>query len=211
MTAQDCPFCSDTARFSAEVPEIDWRRISRRLLESVGEVSLCAGLGAIVEPYALAFTHEHFTSISALERKVRHDLFDALDVCLGSACFESNSLCVFEHGGRSSSHVTACLEHCHLHIVDGKFDLREQLLAVFPEAEAIEIGEEGAFSSEPGYLFAGVYSGRRTISGLVVEEPGCGSQFFRRLLAAQRAEEEWNWRLHPKPEAAYRLCQRWRR
>jgi hypothetical protein len=181
------------------------------MLASAQNVSLCAGLGAIVEPYAIAFPCEHEIAISDLDGRTRRHLLDVLDMCLASGLFPSQSLCVFEHGGRSPDNSTACLEHCHLHIVDGRFDLRNGLVSEFPEAENVNLSEGSSLVADSGYLFTGVYNGNRIIPGLLVRTPSCGSQFFRRLLAEQVASISWNWRISPLPEAALRLCEIWRK
>ncbi len=91
------------------------------------------------------------------------------------------ALAVFEHGGLSADTSTACIEHCHIHVIDGAHDLRCRFELEFPEAEGAAISEEGAFTadSESGYLFTGIYRGDRAIRGLLVHAPGCDSQFFR--------------------------------
>jgi hypothetical protein len=189
--------------------ERNWDSIKSRLLATAGDVALCAGLGAIVEPYVVAFTHEHHLAISEIEGPTRGHLLDALDLCLASGLFPSRSLCVFEHGGRSPENTTACLEHCHLHIVDGRFDLRAGLVRTYSNAELVNVSDDASFAANAGYLLAGVYSGKRTIPSLLVRTPSCGSQFFRRLLAEQVGSISWNWRLSPSPEAALRLCELW--
>ncbi len=123
--------------------------------------------------------------------------------------FPSRKLTVFEHGGRSSSETTGCLEHCHLHILDGQFDLVDALIAIYPEAEEVTVSSTTNITSESSYLLAGVYEGS-TVEGVMVHAPGCGSQFFRRTLAALvHEEQEWNWRAFPKPEVAISLCKVW--
>jgi hypothetical protein len=190
---------------------LEWLDVRTRVLASVGGVKLCAGLGAIVEPYVIAFTCAHHVSVSELESSVRRDLLDSLDLCLYSGHFPSGALAVFEHGGLGTDISTACIEHCHLHVIDAAHDLRCQFELEFPEALGAAITEYEAFTpdSGSGYLFAGIYRGDRAIRGLLVHAPGCGSQFFRRLLAVQVQSSEWNWRVWPKPEAANRLCERW--
>jgi hypothetical protein len=189
--------------------EMDWHSINSRTLSCVHDVSLCAGLGAIVEPYVIAFTREHHIAIAELESATRGHLLDALDLCLTSGLFPSRSLCVFEHGGRSPENSTACLEHCHLHIIDGQFDLRDGFASEFVEAETVNVTEAANFAADSGYLFTGIYSGNRAIPGLLVRTPNCGSQFFRRLLAEQVGSISWNWRISPSPETAFRLCESW--
>ena len=208
--SRECPFCFDEA-VRVRTSHLEWLDVRTRVLESVGGVKLCAGLGAIVEPYIIAFTSAHHVSVTELESSLRRNLLDSLDVCLDSGNFPSGALAVFEHGGSSTDASTACIEHCHLHVTDAAHDLRAQFELKFPEAEGAAITEQDVFApdSGPGYLFAGIYRGDRAIHGLLVHAPGCGSQFFRRLLAVQVQSSEWNWRVWPKPEAANRLCERW--
>jgi hypothetical protein len=210
MKAPNCPFC-DTENIALTFePTTAWYRVRSRVLFTTGGVSLCAGLGAIVRPYIIGFTHDHFKRVAELPPRLRSDFFDALDECLDSGFFDSSSLCIFEHGGGSGSGNTACVEHCHLHIVDGGYDLRGELKAHFPKGCEVEISEHDSLDFEPGYLLAGTYTGNRVIHGLKAEKPNCGSQFFRRLLADKVGSITWNWRTHPTPEAASQLCVRWR-
>jgi hypothetical protein len=200
-----CPFCLDSVH--PEVPS--WIPAQSRLLGVIGEISLCAGLGAIVQPYVLAYPSRHILGISELSAHARRDLIDALDSCLETSLFPSGSLTVFEHGGRSSSETTSCLEHCHLHILDGQFDLVGALTAIYPEAEEATVSATSNITSESTYLLAGIYQDS-AIEAVMVHAPGCGSQFFRRTLAALvHDEHEWNWRVFPKPEAAISLCRAW--
>ncbi len=211
MKAHNCPFCF-TEQSPLTIPiEEDWHGIKSRLLTSHDEVSLCAGLGAIVEPYAIAFTRDHKTAVSELDLAATSSLFDVLDRCLESRLFPSQTLTVFEHGGRSPDNATACLEHCHLHIIDGQFDLRLGLLGDYANAEHVCVSEATGFVADSGYLFTGVYAGDRSITGLLVRTPSCGSQYFRRHLAAQSGSLLWDWRVSPMPATAFRLQQSWRR
>lgn len=204
----NCPFCLNRRPTSTANP-LQWILVESRLLGSVGNIVLCAGLGAIVEPYVIAFTREHILSTAELPSSGRRDLLAALDVCLRSRLFSSGSLCVFEHGGRSAETVTGCLEHCHIHVVDGQFDLRTELVSEYADAKEARLSETDQLSADGGYLFTGIYQGDGRLGGLLVEAPGCGSQFFRRLLATKVRTLDWNWRLAPKPQAAARLCSQW--
>lgn len=209
MKVPNCPFCFIESQSTTLSPELDWHSVKSRTLSRVHDISLCAGLGAIVEPYIVAFTHEHCVASTEIENATRSNLLDALDLCLASGLFPSGSLCVFEHGGRSPENSTACLEHCHLHIVDGRFDLQSGFAAEFPKVETVKVTETENFVADSSYLFAGIYDGNRAIRGFLARSPGCGSQFFRRLLADQVGNTAWNWRLSPTPEAAFCLRDKW--
>jgi len=209
MKAPNCPFCFTEPAPIAVAVESDWHSVTSRRLGSVGQISLCAGLGAIVEPYAIAFTRDHAIAVSELDPATRVNLLDALDTCLQSGLFPSNRLTVFEHGGRNPEQASACLEHCHLHIIDGSFDLQAGLVAHYPDAESVTVGEQTSFAADSGYLFTGQYSGNRSVIGTLVRTPSCGSQYFRRLLAMQTGTLSWDWRTWPTPDAAFRLRAEW--
>ena len=209
MKAPNCPFCYTEPAPIAVTVEGDWHSVTSRRLDSRGHISLCAGLGAIVEPYAIAFTKDHAIAVSELSSVTRGNLLDALDACLESGLFPSNRLTVFEHGGRNPEKASACLEHCHLHIIDGSHDLQAGLVAHYPNAESVMIGEQTSFAADSGYLFTGQYSGNRRVIGTLVRAPSCGSQYFRRLLAMQTGAVSWDWRTWPTPGAAFRLRAEW--
>ena len=211
MKKRNCPFC-DTESFSAIPEGMEWIRIPRRVLAKHGKIVLCAGLGALAEPYVLAFSEEHYTSAAEFSPALNNDLLDALDECLGTGLFRTGSLCVFEHGGgvdATENTSITCLEHCHLHIVDGAHDLQKELALLHPAAENAILDASGSFGMRSGYLFAGTYHGNRRLVGTLVNRPSCGSQFLRRLLAEKVGAQQWNWRLAYNGEAALRLCASW--
>jgi len=209
MKRRNCPFCGTESAALLPDETAAWHSLGSRRLASMDAFSLCAGLGPIVEPYVLAYPHEHFTAVSEFDAALRRNLLDALDLCLASGLFPSGRLSVFEHGGPVAHGPNACLEHCHLHIVDGAYDLQRSLLGGHFQPRPAVISAESALAAIPGYLLAGSYDGHRTITGCYVENPDCGSQFFRQLLAAQVGSADWNWRLAPKPERAQQLCAQW--
>jgi hypothetical protein len=179
------------------------------VLAARGEIILCAGLGAIAEPYVIAYTRQHELAVAALGAVARRDLFDALDLCIASGLFPSGTLSVFEHAGRASHSPTACLEHCHLHIIDGSYDLSSELKGHFTDVRDVCLSIDIGWKADEDYLFTGKYRGERVIVGHSVNAPSCGSQFFRRALSAKVKSPAWNWRLSPNVDAARRLCSTW--
>ena len=88
-----------------------------RLLGTVGEISICAGLGAIVQPYVLAYPRLHILGISELAAHVRRDLIDVLDWCLETNLFPSRKLTVLEHmvgGVQRNDRLSRALSPTHL-------------------------------------------------------------------------------------------------
>ncbi len=185
------------------------RSVGSRLLCDHGEARMCAGLGAIVEPYSIIFSKRHCTSASELMASEKRDVFACLDDCLDSGLFTSRELCVFEHGGTGARNAAACIEHFHFHVVDANYDLRALLLSHYPQASIVRVTCDEGFVTENGYLFVGTYKGGQEMEGLLVRTPSCGSQFFRKLLSQKAGTVQWNWRLFPSPEKAKRLFTHW--
>jgi len=162
-----CPFCgTDQALFTEGTPEAELHAISTRTLATFGEVRLCAGLGAIVEPYIIAYTRRHFHAATELDAAHRGDLLDALDGCLATKHFPSRKLTVFEHGSKLDRGSSACISHCHWHIIDGQYDLRAPLAITYQNVETASLSEAEVFVADE-YLFTGSYDGRRIVSGVV--------------------------------------------
>jgi hypothetical protein len=210
MNIANCPFCGSDPACTVRWPETQFYNVETRLLDDDGMVSICAGLGAIVEPYIIAFTNEHFTTVAELDKGIRQKLFEAFDRCLLSGLFPSRSLCIFEHGGSSGNTHSTCVEHCHVHIIDGSYDLRATIQSSFQKIQNVTLTPESSFMAERGYLFAGKYEGQGRVEGVVTPGSNCGSQALRRILAKNVGNHAWNWHLSPTPDAAMRLVESWR-
>lgn len=55
------------------------------------------------------------------------------------------------------------------------------------------------------YLFAGSYAGHQKIEGLYFEGEPPSSQYFRRLIAKNLQQEQWDWRIAMNPEFMLKL------
>jgi hypothetical protein len=170
-----------------------------------------AGLGALVFPYILFVTKRHITGIDMASVQELAELREMLDSCLGSKLFPSGRLSLFEHGG-SGGESCSCVDHCHIHVVDGAFDLASLLSTARSAAVAwsVEFDEPGKFPVTAPYVWAGRYhQGSENIEAFVHPAAGLGQQYFRRLLAAWIGTDHWNWRLSPEWDNIQKLVAAW--
>lgn len=181
-----CPFCLNGGIDPAEPP---FWAVESRILQKLDHCYICVGYGPQVSPYLLVAPYQHSISTVSNLVEVKFDIMRALSICLSSGLFKSGALTVFEHGGRSGS---SCLEHCHLHVIDGKYDLK----SIFCASRDVTEGDFFTFPSNVGvesYLFSGTFKDN-TLKGYFSEDSHCGSQYFRRLLAATLRVDRFDWR-----------------
>lgn len=209
----NCPFCLGVdlgTGFHEELAE-EHSGIRRRVLAVRSRAYLAAGLGALVYPYALYVTRRHVTGIDETSDFERTDLFSLLDACVASRLFDSPALTLFEHGG-SGPQACSCVDHCHVHIVDGQFDLLKLMSETSPNSVPTTVTTtvvQGFPRGEP-YLWAARYTAHdRQLEGRVRTAQGEGQQYFRRLLAGWVRSPEWNWRTSPRWENVDKLVRAW--
>lgn len=207
-----CPFCIGDWRGDSlpRIHQQDDAPIQNRILTWDGDAFLAAGLGAMVYPYVLFVTRRHITGFVDSNQDERKSFIHMLEACVSSGLFPSGNLALFEHGGHGDD-TCSCVDHCHIHIVDGRFDLMRLMEEAKPASERYTYGMKKIESTPNGpYLWAGrFHSGSGSIDGVVHPAAGHGRQYFRRVLAAWTRSEEWDWRLFPNWEQVRRLLASW--
>jgi diadenosine tetraphosphate (Ap4A) HIT family hydrolase len=150
------------------------------------------GVGPQVYPYFLVLTRRHTLALASATPDERRDLIAALDWLLHTGIYPSSSLTVFEHGGCGGADSASCVDHAHLHVVDGKFDIQAPFAAQATTAPTV-LSSEMPLPPMERYVFAGTYDGSGVINGRIAEG-AFPKQFFRRLLG-NIVGGPWNWRL----------------
>lgn len=150
------------------------------------------GVGPQVYPYLLVLTRRHTLALASATREERRDLIAALDWLLQTGIYSSSSLTVFEHGGCGGNDSASCVDHAHLHVVDGQFDIHT-LFAAQATTSSTAVSSETPLQNLERYVFAGTYDGSGIINGRIAEGT-FPKQYFRRLLA-NIVGGPWNWRL----------------
>ena len=174
-----------------------------RVLFATDSLFMIPGYGPQVFPYILLVTKRHITSLAQANREERHDILSTLKCLRGCQSLGVESLFVFEHAG--CQNIDSCIEHFHLHIIDGRHDLT----AAFKD-HSVYVTELTEFTELPSssYLMA-----------LKVEKGGIGpliisktaekrDQFFRRALAEKIGRDVWDWRSGMNPHLMLKLMEK---
>lgn len=191
-----CPFCNelaDPAIFAREQP--GWPFASR-IVHRNDRAFVLPGIGPQVYPYFLILTRRHTLAMASATPAERAGVLTALDWLVSTGLYSSPELTVFEHGGCGGTDGSSCLDHAHVHVIDGQFNLLELFRAHVPTHPATLSVDDG-LPQLARYVFIGRYDKHR-ISGYV-SEAVVPRQYCRRLLATI-VGGAWNWRLRMHEE-----------
>ena len=145
------------------------------------------GAAPQVIPYVLILPYRHIYSVTEMTEEEKKSLMSCMDFLLGRGGY-SNELCFFEHGGKSES-GSSSIDHCHVHIIDGKYGLFEQEhYESFNRYDYIP-------TIEGSYLMVGKYSKEGIKVKITTDKESHQRQYFRRRLAKIIGEPQWDWRV----------------
>jgi diadenosine tetraphosphate (Ap4A) HIT family hydrolase len=201
-----CVFCLEgrDPEFAKIFLGDDWP-YAGRILASDEHMYAIPGYGPQVFPYVLIVSRRHFSSLSESDSCERESIFSVLAKLRALSVFGPNPLCVFEHGGcGGSSH--ACIDHFHLHVIDGSIDLSSQLNGDY-ETEPVVVSPRSTFAASGRYLFTGRVSKPDLIEGTLVRSTELESQYFRRKIAEATGQDGWDWRAGMNPDFMVRVMQ----
>jgi diadenosine tetraphosphate (Ap4A) HIT family hydrolase len=206
--APACPFCLELENpsYSLNFLGSTWP-FSDRILFSTDHATVIAGYGPQVNPYALVVPRRHLQSVAETTREERASVLDCLDKLLSMGVFPSGKLSIFEHGDCGGRRHHSCLEHCHLHVVDGAIPIAEWLREECLGCEEAALSVDSNWAAGRAYLWAGAYAGNGCATGLINQDGSDRSQFFRRLIARRLGQRKWNWREGMNPDYMRDLVQ----
>jgi len=187
-----CPFCSELMDPSLFCRVQQGWPFASRIVHLNRRAFVIPGIGPQVYPYLLVLTRRHKFSLASTTRDERHDLVASLDWLRQTGIYPSPTLTVFEHGGCGGNDSASCVDHAHLHVVDGRFGI-QTLFAAYAATTSVAFGAETPLPQMERYVFAGSYDGSGVIRGELAEGV-FPKQFCRRLLATI-VGGPWNWRL----------------
>jgi diadenosine tetraphosphate (Ap4A) HIT family hydrolase len=197
-----CPFCTELMNPAAfRRVQHDWP-FDSRIVHINEKAFVIPGVGPQVYPYLLVLTRRHIVSLATTTPVERRKLIAALDWLLQSGVYPSSSLTVFEHGGCGGNDSASCVDHAHMHVIDGTHDL-PSLFRARTETAPAEFSGDVSLPDVERYVFVGRYAGGGTIHG-AVSEAVFPKQFCRRLLATL-VGGPWNWRLKMHEEWVTKL------
>jgi diadenosine tetraphosphate (Ap4A) HIT family hydrolase len=186
----DCLFC--------QVVSVPWKRLrwfDRPLAHIPGIGGVIAGLGAFVPGYVLVFPEQHIESVLQVPRDIAVPFGNLLQGTVEAVRSTFGPPTLFEHGSclRKDTRRSACLDHAHVHVLPGTYDLNSQLVDAI--GETAHLSDATALECS-GYLFLQEPMARPIYS----PDPGV-SQFFRRHIARTLGiADAWDYLLFPRME-----------
>jgi diadenosine tetraphosphate (Ap4A) HIT family hydrolase len=187
---EDCLFC-----IIQSVPEENLPWHDRPLARIPGVGGVIAGLGAFVPGYVLVFPEQHVESALRIRQETSGAFRDLVQRTVSAVQSAFGPPTLFEHGScpRQGVRRSACLDHAHIHILPGSYDLRSYVTGRGgPQDQSVN----ERTLDRAAYLFLHEPM-MRPVYG---RDPGM-SQFFRRQIAtALGIPDEWDYLLFPRLE-----------
>lgn len=187
---EDCLFCIIQSVSPETLPWHD-----RPLARIPGVGAVIAGLGAFVPGYVLVFPEQHVESARRIRQETSVAFRDLIQRTVKAVQSAFGPPTLFEHGScpREGVRRSACLDHAHIHILPGSYDLKPHVTSRSGSQDR-SVNERTL--NEAGYLFLHEPM-MRPVYG---RDPGM-PQFFRRQIAtALGIPDEWDYLLFPRLE-----------
>lgn len=192
---KDCVFCHEANEFpfcklflGSQWPYDD------RVIYDDRYIYVVAAIGPQVNPYILIIPKRHIVSCSQMNSYEVASVKRCFNYLLGKGGF-GERICFFEHGGESSS-GSSSIDHCHIHVIDGKYDL----FKFIQEKEFVRTDNLQAFSLRKNkeYLLVGEYT-KNALNIKVSYECHRGEhQYFRKKIAEMLNSDYWDWKKDTK-------------
>jgi diadenosine tetraphosphate (Ap4A) HIT family hydrolase len=197
----DCEFCQQF--LGAQTPltiELDTKLSASSILLRGNGVITMAGVGPLTPGYALISPEEHYYSLGELPDVLLAEVTRQKEAITDILTHEFGSAICFEHGAINSEvRGGSCIDHAHLHIIQGFPGFRELISKNYAEVELEDMGDLKRFVQQgKPYLFIQDVDGCRYAYDIPNRIP---SQYLRRIWArAVGRPKEWDWELFPNYE-----------
>ena len=192
MFIAECRFCREGKDFSVAKERLgeEWP-YENDVVYHDDNIYAIIGASPQVVPYILVLPYRHIFSMAEMSAGELSSARACMEYLCGRGGF-GEELCIFEHGGRSDI-GSSSIDHCHIHVIDGKYGLYED-----PKFDGFEkrrrVEEVTDYADKRHYLLVGKFSKEKdemkVAPGFIASE----TQYFRRRLAEILGEKEWDWR-----------------
>lgn len=156
-------------------------------------------VGALIEGWLLLLPKKHFICVGALPESLAVEFQQVKGVAASFIQGVYGSVSVFEHGPHRRRQSVGCgIDHAHLHILPGGFDLLSAVGRFVPENTrwlTADLSEcRAAYSGSKDYLYFEQEIGK----GHIAVHDNFGSQLFRRGIARELGvPDEYDWKEFP--------------
>jgi diadenosine tetraphosphate (Ap4A) HIT family hydrolase len=201
---KQCVFCNEAASPATALTFLDasWPFADRLIWSGTFGFGI-PGYGPQVYPYVLFVTRRHHMSLATTSPAERREFIEFLND-VARKLMPSGEVEVFEHGGCGSDETNGCLDHCHVHVIDGRYALLDEFVGA-EIGNDVYLSEDTTIKERGPYLFCGRLGVEGGICGYVSSPGTRERQYFRRMLAHKIGSERWNWRENMNPHFMERV------
>jgi diadenosine tetraphosphate (Ap4A) HIT family hydrolase len=190
----ECPFCAIVDDGVSPV----WRYLfpdaaDSEVVWSSDLFTVALDTAPIVEGHLLLISNDHITSLAGNIHEAAAMLEDAKAAAENLVSEVYGDFTYFEHGALSfTRHAGACVDHAHLHILPGSYNILADISRDYPELKRYSCYEDALrdLARTPYLLF-----GTSNIGVYGVSAPVCSTQYLRKLVSFRaKVTDKWNWR-----------------
>lgn len=188
MEIQPCTFC-------ASVNLVDDRPIWDESLRRYAGVNVTPTRGSLLAGWVLIVPHEHELAAAYLSEDRRRVLIRAIDDVRRHTQRLYGNASVFEHGPSASGSSVGCsVDHVHIHVAPLPFDLARAAKGTLTGRNLTWVLH--STWSEVWDIYHGTdYVAASSTDGIWAATGTIGSQFFRRVIAAELGvPDRFDWR-----------------
>lgn len=185
-----CIFCSEGECFSNAKSFLGDRWIyPDRVVYYDNNVYAVVGYSPQVVPYILIIPYRHIHSVFEMNKNEKRSFLQCLGFLSGrGGC--GPQLAVFEHGGKAED-SSASIDHCHIHVIDGKWKMFETIK--WNHFEYTDNFETMKWKYTDSYLLIGRYAAGKLCVKITMDKIN-EHQYFRKRLAEITGDKRWNWK-----------------
>ena len=189
-----CYFCREGRNFAIakERLGLSWP-FENEVVYYDDNIFAIVGSSPQVVPYLLILPYRHIYSASEMSSDEMTSFLKCMNYLCGRGGF-GEDLCFFEHGGKSEE-GSSSIDHCHIHIIDAKYDLFNQ-----KRFDGFTKYSNTIPCITESYLMVGTYSKKGFEVKVANDSLAHERQYFRRRLAEILGENEWDWRKDPRQD-----------
>lgn len=184
---ENCYFCEEGKNFATAKQRLgDLWPYENEVVFHDENVFAIVGASPQVIPYILILPYRHIYSAAEMTQIEK----DSFRNCLKSLCDRGGygkELCIFEHGGKSEEGASS-IDHCHIHVIDGKYGLYYQKRYANFEVYKNEIPER-----KDSYLMIGKFNSEGLELKVAPSHTSHERQYFRRRLSEIIGDKQWDW------------------
>lgn len=184
---QSCYFCEEGKDFAVAKRRLgDLWPYENEVVFHDENVFAIVGASPQVIPYILILPYRHIYSVTEMTQTEKYSFINCLKYLCGRGGY-GKELCIFEHGGKSEE-GSSSIDHCHIHVIDGKYSLYYQ-----KKYNNFQVYKNEFPERKDSYLMIGKFDSEGFELKVATNHTAHERQYFRRRLAELIGDKQWDW------------------